>query len=195
MPQGMPDLLDNTENSESIATQNISASQTVNGAAVDLEKPRNGGGGISRRKPHRLPDRWHRHRHNPGSAGQRRRTRLVEQRRRSRWRYHHDADRELRRYVPRKFCAERRYKGGAAGKLRWLRASVTAALTGGTSPTANVSANILKGGLRFWRASSRLPAPRRKRLGVRSRTDFNRVESRIKRCVERRRNPALPSRG
>lgn len=42
-----------------------------------------------------------------------------------------------------------RYLGGANGKQAYIRASVTAALTGGSSPTAIVAANVLQGGLRF----------------------------------------------
>lgn len=43
-----------------------------------------------------------------------------------------------------------RYIGDlSAGKKRYLRASVTTALTGGTSPTVIVAVNVLKGGMRY----------------------------------------------
>lgn len=42
-----------------------------------------------------------------------------------------------------------RYIGGANGKQPYVRVSVTTALTGGTSPTINVSGTVLLGGLRF----------------------------------------------
>ena len=42
-----------------------------------------------------------------------------------------------------------RYIGGATGKHRYVRLSVTTALTGGTSPTIQVAGNVLKGGLRY----------------------------------------------
>ncbi len=42
-----------------------------------------------------------------------------------------------------------RYLAGANGKQPYVRISITTALTGGTSPTAIVAANILKGGLRY----------------------------------------------
>lgn len=42
-----------------------------------------------------------------------------------------------------------RYTGGVNGKLRYVSIKAVAALTGGTSPTIDVSGNVLKGGLRF----------------------------------------------
>lgn len=42
-----------------------------------------------------------------------------------------------------------RYLGGANGKKAYIRCSITAALTGGSSPTVIVAANVLQGGLRY----------------------------------------------
>jgi hypothetical protein len=42
-----------------------------------------------------------------------------------------------------------RYLGGTSGKQAYIRCSITAALTGGSSPTVIVAANVLQGGLRY----------------------------------------------
>lgn len=144
--QGMPDLLDNTENTESVAPQNMAAAATVNGAAVDLENREMAvvelhlgsltgapTGGTVTLTIQEAPD-------NNGSPGA--------------WNAVVDPDIGALTIVGNyndtlPEILRQRYKGGAAGKLRWLRASITTALTGGTTPTANVSANVLKGGLRF----------------------------------------------
>ena len=143
--QGMPDVLTNTEQRPSIAPQQMAASATVNGTGIDVADREHvvmelslGGlagaptGGTITLTPQESDSQ--------GSGfAQVNSDTVVAQ--------FNDTLPEVLRY---------RYLGGALGKRRYVRLSVTTALTGGSSPTIQVAGNVLTGGMRFAGAQ---PAP------------------------------------
>jgi len=138
--QGNPDLFANTEQGLSVAPQQLSASQTVNGTSIDLKDREHvvaelflgtlagapTGGTVTL-----IPQEGNAA--NGSDAAQVNGSDQVVAN-------FSDTFPEVLRY---------RYTGGVNGKLRYLRIKVVAALTGGSSPTIIVEGNILKGGLKY----------------------------------------------
>jgi hypothetical protein len=140
--QGQMDLFSNTENAPSVAPQSLAQNATVHGAAVDVKDRESvvlethigsvtgapTGGNVTAIMEE-APDNGG----SPGAFSQVNGSdQVVGQ--------FNDTLPEILRY---------RYIGGANGKQRWVRMSITNNRTGGTTPAALVAGNVLKGGLRF----------------------------------------------
>jgi len=136
--QGNPDLLANTEQGLSVAPQQLSAAQLVHGTGIDLKD-----------REHAVAELYLGTLAGGPTGGT---VTLIpeESNDNATWNQVNGSDSVVMNYndtLPE--VLRYRYIGGAAGKKRYLRISVQAALTGGASPTIIVEGNVLKGGLRY----------------------------------------------
>jgi hypothetical protein len=143
-PVGIPDLFVTTENSPTVAAETLTASQSVNGSGVDVKDRESvvvefhvgtiagspTGGTVTVTIQHSSDNSTWATIVDPVTSQN---ATLVAN--------YNDTLPEILRY---------RYIGDATnGKFRYARAQVTAALTGGTSPTVTCAVNVLKGALKY----------------------------------------------